>query len=815
MTQPRLPTCRPPNRRSANAILLLTTAILALAATAAPDSVRADSESATDIQLAQAETGRTVALDIPARPLDTALTALADQAGLRLLFEAGDVPDRQAPALRGEYTPREALRRLLASTGLDYRFSNANTVTLVQAGDGSTELGAIMVEGRAETGTGPVEGFRANRSVTATNVDAPLIETPAMVNVLTRDFLDAIQPRRFEDALAYVPGAGQEITFGNSDPVFNLRGFSTTGREGGIVVDGYQLNRRSYIPDLSLYERVDILKGTSGVLYGTARPGGIVNYIRKRPRFDRSFSRVEASVGSFDTARASFDTTGQVNEKLAYRFTATRQDANQTIHGDNDSSVPDDRTILNAGLTWLTPSEGEVRFNYEHYFIDQVFDPGIQFINGDWTFNREPLTNPDQFSEREFDIFRTEYEQPIAKHWSTLVGLKYDTGDTRRFLDAAVTGALDGSPVDRFTDRTVEDYEQLEGRAEITGQFSTGMGVKHDLTAGINRFETDLDRGRNTAFAAQAIDPFDPDFSNPPALATPSPNDPSEAQEFEQTRVFAQDYISIGERLTLIGGVAYTDFDQKDGPAENSDSETDYTVGAIYNANAWINPYLSYSTSTQPQLGELEGGSTLPPREAEQLEIGLKREWFGGRLATTVSAFEIEQTDKAETGPVDPDSFRLSGDERVRGVELEAKGNVSRNIDLLAGYSYLDAEFSKSADPDLEGNTLPNIPEQKVSVFAVYEGLAGVDGLSGGLSIVHVGDRKAGNDNIVDLSTFTRGDLYLSYQRNDWMLDLTVENITDKDYVAGTRPGFPSPNGTFQAAQGTLRFVTLTARHEF
>lgn len=374
---------------------------------------------------------------------------------------------------------------------------------------------------------------------------------------------------------------------------------------------------------------------------------------------------------------------------------------------------------------------------------------------------------------------------------------------------------MDGSPVDRFTDRTVEDYEQLEVRAEITGQFSTGAHATHNLTVGVNRFETDLDRGRNTAFSPQAIDPFDPDFTNPPALATPSPNDPSEAQEFEQTRIFAQDYISIDERLTLIAGVAYIDFDQKDGFAENSDNETDYTLGAIYNVNSWFNPYVSYSTSTQPQLGELDSGGTLPPREAEQIEIGLKSEWLGGRLATTLSAFEIEQTEKAEESPVDPDSFRLSGDERVRGVEFEAKGKVSRNIELIAGYSYLDAEFSESADPELDGNTLPNIPEQKASVFAVYDRLAGIDGLSGGFGIVHVGDRKAGNDNIVELPTYVRGDIYLSYRKKGWTLDMTVENVTDKDYVAGTRPSFPAPNGTFQAAQGAPRFFTATVGYEF
>lgn len=433
---------QPQRRATTLAVRPLARAVqLALAASlvtgvgwTSPAQAQNSNGQAEGTSAAQAPADEVRQYNIPAGPLSRVLTRFSGEAGIFLVGATDLAQGKTSPGLNGQYSVNEALQELLAGTGLQYRFSDANTVTLAQAGeqdgDGPMRLGPITVEAQTETGTGPLDGFRASRSVSATNVDAPLIETPATVNVLTRDFLDTIQPRRFEDALAYVPGAGQEITLGNSDPVFSLRGFSTTGREGGIVVDGYQLNRRSYIPDLSLYERVDVLKGASGVLYGTARPGGIVNYIRKRPRFDLSFTRVESTVGSFDTLRASFDATGQVTDTLAYRFTATRQDANQTIHGDNDSSVPDDRALLNAGLTWLTPIEGEVRFNYEHYFIDQVFDPGIQFVNRDWTFNREPLTNPDQFSEREFDIFRVEYEQPIVTNWSTLVGVKYDTGDT-------------------------------------------------------------------------------------------------------------------------------------------------------------------------------------------------------------------------------------------------------------------------------------------------------------------------------------------------------------------------------------------------
>lgn len=805
-----------PARRAGAAAPAALLAVLALALAAMPPA-----RGAGPIPFEQ-QAARPYA--IPAGPLSTALSRFAAETGLLLSGNAKLTAGKRSPGLHGTYRPEQALQRLLAGSGLTWRFDEEGSVTLLaEDEEGANEplrLQPIEVSGEDTAESEPVQemvvkGFRERTSSSATGVEAPLIETPATVNVLTRAFLDTISPRRLEDALAYIPGAGQEITFGNSDPVFNLRGFSTTGREGGIFVDGYQLNRRSYVPDLSLYERVDILKGTSGVLYGTARPGGVVNYVRKRPLFDESFARVEGVAGSFDTLRATLDATGQLSETLAYRLTGLRQEANQTLHGDNDDGVPDDRTIIAAALSWRTPLGGELRAHYEYYFIDQVFDPGIQLINGEWTFNREPLANPDQFSEREYNIFRAEYEQPLWAGWNAHAGVKYDTGDTRRFLDAAVTGALDGSPVDRFSDRTFEDYDQLELRLDVNGAFSTTSYLEHQLAAGINYFETDLDRGRSTSFLPGAIDPFAPDFAQPPALATPSPNDPGEAQDFEQLRLYAQDYITIADRLRLIAGVSYLDFEQRDGPARVSDSQVDFTIAGIFEANAWFNPYVTYSTSTQPQLGTLASGEQLPPREAEQIEIGLKSEWLGGRLASTLAVFEIEQTDKAESDPLDPEAFVLSGDERVRGLELELSGRLTPRLLLQAGYSYLDAEFSASVNPVLEGNTLPNIPEHKVSVFSVYERIAGIRGLSAGFGLVHVGDREAGNDNVVGLPSYTRGDAFLSYERGPWQGELTIENVWDEDYVAGTRPGFPSPNGTFQAAQGAPRFLTLTLGYEF
>jgi len=759
-------------------------------------------------QAPSAQTGETQSYDIPAGPLNQVLGRFASESGLLLSADGRLTRGLQSDGLQGEYSIEQALQQLLAGTGLNYRLAEDDTVTLVERSPNNGPLQLAPIQVGADAG-----GFRAETSSSATNVDAPLIETPATVNVLTEDFLRVTKPRRLEDTLAYVPGAGQEITLGNSDPIFSLRGFSSTGREGGLFVDGYQLIRRSYVPDPALYERIDILKGTSGVLYGTARPGGIINLIPKEPQFSQAKTSITAIGGSFDTARLEVDSTGPIGKSAAYRTIFLRQEANQTLHGQNDSGLQDDRTIFNGKIAWKTPTGGELQLGYEYYFIDQAFDPGIQFINGEWTFNRDPLTNPDQFSDREFNTFSADFNQPLTNDWNLHVGGRYVTGDTKRFLDASVTGPLDGSAVSRFTDRAVEDYEQQEVLAELKGDVRTGP-ISHEISFGANYFETDLDRGRAVVFQSGVIDPFNPNFSNPPAFPTPSPNDPEEAQDFEQTRLFFQDYATLGP-VKLIAGVSFIDFELTDGSENVDDSEADFFIGGVYNYNSWFNPFVAYSTSTQPQLGNREEGGTLPPRDAEQIEFGIKGEWFEGHLRSAISVFEIEQSDKAEASPTNPDAFRLSGDEKVRGAELEVTGELVNGVTAQIGWSYLDAEFSESIDAGLEDNRLPNIPEHKISALIKHNNVAGINGLEIGAGVVRVMDRKAGNDNEVDIPDFTRGDVFIGYRRGSWSIDATVENITDKDYVLGTRPGFPDPDGTFQAAQGTPRFLTVGVSYEF
>ncbi|MCG8446283.1 MAG: TonB-dependent receptor plug domain-containing protein, partial [Hyphomicrobiales bacterium] len=452
---------------------------------------------------AAAQRAETQAFTIAPQPLSATLLAFAEQSGLEIFFDARLAQGRTSPGVQGRYTPEQALRMLLADSGLIHRYTGVNAITLepvtAQHGEnGALELRPITLEGEAESGTKSPEGFRAQNSVAATNVDAPLIETPATVNVITRDFLDTIGARRIEEVLQYVPGASAE-SVNASGTGFSIRGFSTTligglaAGEGSVQIDNYRPAGRRYHFDPALYERIDVLKGSAALLYGTADPGGVVRFVTKKPQFETNY-RFEGTLGSFETARGTIDVTGPLGEgnHAAYRLIATGLTSNQSFHGDNDDISFDDRLIINPQLTWRTPGGGELNLSYEYSMHESTFDPGIKRLaDGSFTFNTEPFLGPGNSLDRENHIGVVEFTQPIGEKWEILIGSKFGHSSVDNFTDASFGLPDTDNKLNRFTGLSDERVDQEEFRTQLSGQFNTGSLLQHQVSVGAYYFSTD------------------------------------------------------------------------------------------------------------------------------------------------------------------------------------------------------------------------------------------------------------------------------------------------------------------------------------
>jgi len=733
------------------------------------------------------QTARTQDFDIPAGTLESALVAFSTRSGVNVAYTPDKVAGLDSPGLTGRYTPQQALDRLLAGTGLIASYSDARnaSLTVAQAGDGPLRTGPILVGGDAgETAYGPVQGYKASRSATATRVDAPLLETPAQVNVVTGDFLDSIAARRPEDAFVFTPGVSQGGAQENGGGTvnFNIRGFN---------------NNRQFF----------------------AKPGGLINIITKRPQLEYQHS-IETQLGTFDAldlARIELDSTGPVTEdgNLLYRMIVAGSHERSTRTGDNsDAEAFTDRILVAPSLTWFTPTGGQLDIDFQYRFNDQPLDSGIFFFNDRFLFNNTSQIGPGAKNETETFKAEVRYTQPLSENWDLRLSGNYFSSDLDRFFNTFPGGSQGDALLDQRIFPAKEEYQQAQPRLELAGDWRPLDWMEHKLLFGADYFYTKTKTRSGFVSVPDAIDPLNLQVGPAPG---PIPLGPESDFPTEEYGFYFQDHIRLFDRLTLLGGVRVLNFKQEfngDVFAED-DGIVDFTVGGSYSVTENIAPFVSFSTSTEIQSGELAGGGFVPPRESEQIEAGIKTEWLDGRFGVNLSVFEIEQTNKAEGDPSDPTGFTsiLVGTERSRGVELEAIGNPWRGLSLSGGFSYIDAEITESATPANIGNRPVSVPEVQASLYAQYD-FAGefggaLNGFYLGSGLVYVDGKRSGDSaNTFTLPSFTRWDLAGGYRKDNWEVALNIENVTNKDYVAGSRD-------FRRVVQGPKRFFTFTVRREF
>lgn len=315
--------------------------------------------AALPISPAVAQATDTRPFNIPSQPLNRALRDLADQSGVQLAYRTSVASGATSPAVSGTMSTKQALSRLLSGSNLNYSFTGASTVTILAnepAGggvntDGSIQLDPIVIEGQSESAWGPVDGYVATRASAGTKTDAPIIETPQSVTVVTKDLLTDQKAVSLADALVYTPGVNvQSQAFSRMVDDVMLRGFNLAGGSSGMLRDGMKLQSNVYDGGQEPYglERVEVLRGASSVLYGQLAPGGIINGVSKRPT-PEPLHEVNLEYGSYQKKQMSFDFSDALDagDSLRYRLTGVVRDAENWV-----DDVPDDKIYIAPALTW-------------------------------------------------------------------------------------------------------------------------------------------------------------------------------------------------------------------------------------------------------------------------------------------------------------------------------------------------------------------------------------------------------------------------------------------------------------------------------
>ncbi|UEM19664.1 TonB-dependent siderophore receptor [Skermanella mucosa] len=689
-----------------------------------------------------------------------------------------------------ETRPISLLARLLGTAAVMILPAALPAGAAAQGTDGGQiVLPPISVETTAPTGTGPVQGYVAPVTSTATKTDTPLIETPQSISVITRDQLDDRAVQSITEALGYTAG-----TFSGTiaDPRFddpNIRGFSAGPNQ---FLDGLRILRSFGAPAIEPYglERVEVLRGPSSVLYGQSVPGGLVNMVSKRPT-EQSFGEVNLQAGSHDRYQGSFDLGGPLDQEgqFLYRLTALGRKSDTQM-----DYVEDDRWFVAPALTWKPDADTRLTLLGRFQHDEAQSPPGLPAVGtlfgspfGDISTSFYPGEPTFRDSELELSSIGYDFEHRIDDTFTIRqnarylhLSFDYDTLFTSG-LAADQRTLQRGSLIQRESSDTVNI--DTSGQAK----FATGP-LGHTALLGVDyrRFWGDTQTGFG---AAPSLDLLNPVYGQ--AIALP-PIGTDRDDDLSQLGVYVQDQVRLHRWLLTLGGRhdwVETEQRSRITGAETTQDDSAFTGRAalMYLFDSGFAPYVSYTTSFDPVIGTQapqRGGGTFEPTEGEQYEVGVKYQPPGSNSFFTAALFDLTRTNVTTTDPDFPTFQVQTGEARVRGIELEATASLTQGLDVTAAYTYLDSEVTES-NAGTEGNRLAAVPEHLASLWGAYrfpEGSA-LEGFGLGAGVRHVGSRFGNEANDIKVPGVTLFDAAIHYDFDRFRVALNANNLFDKEYV--------------------------------
>lgn len=756
-----------------------------------------------------------VKLDLPAEALDKSINHLAQQTGVQIIFASSLTTGKHAPALKGEYSAREALQKLLQGSGLEVTSQGDNTFTLrAQASSQNNVLEEVHVLGKLDTREQNLafdgrNSYSAKRSFTGTKSSTSLLETPRSINVVTRAQMDDLGVQTITEALRYTPGV--VLQYANTDSRYDwmtVRGFSPPTR----YLDGLRLpfgaNGYSQAKiDPYLLERVEILKGPASSLYGQSSPGGMLALSSKLPT-DYKRGEVQLQTGSHGRKQGAFDISGPVDDegRVLYRLVGLAREADtQTRY------VEDDKVVISPSLTFKPDNNTSLTLLAHYQKIDSrggaataLPAKGTLYSYG----NLGRLPTDTFIGEKHYDRYVNEqwfagymFSHAFNEQWTFRQNLRYGRvdADSRRVQGACLaTDACLPTNLVRYAWAFPEDSNMFTIDNQIEGQFSTGP-LQHRILLGVDYThesatyrESNLNYINLYNYNAFASNPFLTTLVEPP-LGTKI--DSSQ----RQLGFYAQDQIKW-DNWTLQLGARH---DQASKTNEtltastwatrritNSDDALTGNIGLSYTFAQQLTPYIAFASSFQPSTGVDGTGSPFDATKGRQSEAGVKYQPLGMDASLGFSVYHLAQRNVITTAP--NGSRVQTGEVEVKGAELEGKAKLGYGFEALASYAYTDSEITKTGIAAQLGNQLAFVPRHQASTWLHHVSSAGLlDGLGIGLGVRYLGSSYGENLNAFRNDDVTLLDAALHYNLakanpslKGFSLQVNAANLADKKYVA-------------------------------
>ena len=661
---------------------------------------------------------------------------------------------------------------------------------------GSTALSTVTVQGTRTRSLGA--GALGARSE---------LETPFSVRQVDAEDLDARQVKSLGKVFA---NDASVMSLGDT---YSFNAYSINVR--GIPLDdynGYKINGLPFFMTtvelpIETFESVQLLKGSSGFMYGFGAPGGIINFVTKKPT-DKPLLSFDVGYRSDGVFSEHVDAGGRVGDdkRYGYRLNLTHEQG-ETYNGAhvqrNSGSLSVD-TRLTSSLTWTADAiyqSRRVQGGVQDFFLDDFVGTQVPkapsgrkdlnahdttFFNSNVFFVTTGLQwKIDPTWTAKLDVSRSQDRRRYSGQW---MGLLNEAGDYTVYLNKAQGAAT---------------YEQAQ--AQIEGSFSTA-GIQHQVTAGLAW------QGLNKQTVPKSLyTPIGDENLYQPITPLPWNGSYDDSLQYHnyhsaQKAVFASDTVGFSDQWSVLLGLRYSDYDQTSyntaGVVTNQYKKTPVTptVAVMFRPRADTLVYASY-------VEALEQGSTvgttyanadevLAPLKSKQYEVGAKHD--GRSWGVTSALFEIDRGAEYANAQ---NYYVSNGQVRLRGAELNGYVNVDTGTRVTASAAYTTGTYRRT-DPSLEGNRLEGIPKWQASV-GVTQKVPGVEGLSANAEVHYFDGLTADANNKYRLPSYSLVNLGVAYQtsvaHHPVTLRAGVDNVFNRNYW-----GFLASGYTFVGASRTV-----------
>lgn len=774
--------------------------------------------------------------DIPAGSLGETLARISRESGRTLSADPALVQGKRAPAVRGQLSAEQAMQQALAGSGLAMIVTGGGTLSLVPMAKGEgLELGATTITssllGDTTEGTG---SYTTGSTRTATKLPLSIRETPQSISVITSQRIRDQEMVSLEDVLTQAPGVLYKKKSNSSDEEVGI--FSRGMKIENFQVDGiptvFEPSMSSQSNDMAVYDRVEIVRGATGLLSGIGQPSATINMVRKRPTREFAAS-VQGSAGSWDNYRTEVDVSGPMNEQgtLRGRLVGAYQTANSfTDRLSTERQVA--YGVIEADLSERDTVSFGIDYQVRNCDACGYFGFPAFYSNGQRTdFKRSFNSAADwSYADRQrTSIFGT-YEHRFDNEWMAKVAITNvrDDNDVEYgwFSSNGYPNQQTGAGTSLYFAKWPSKPEQNSVDAYASGPFNL-FGREHELVVGASAMRYRSNTGAYPLWVDRSGSGWDPsipnvfewrgDISKPPFNRI---GDLEYSQR--QYAAYSTARFKLTDDLSLILGSrlsyfkvdqtsAYYGYDPTSLKKRENGELTPY-AGIVYDLDDNHSVYASYTSIYKPQSSRTVEGKFMDPTEGDSYEVGAKGEYYDGRLNLTAALFESKLSNYAVgTGLYDAFDNEMVAPAKIKikGLELEVAGELMPGWQVQAAYSHVNTYYPQGVDVNV------GFPRNNVKLFTTYDLTGDLNRLTLGGGVRWESATSYGNTQVIPGTTlqakqgsYALVDLLARYRFDEHFTGtLNVNNLFDKEYYAST--------SVYSDLYGEPRSLTASLRWEY